>query len=46
MQGDIESVLNSDTLSNYFNRNVSIIKQNRRYSLFLNEDKIAENQRK
>ncbi|MCG7339963.1 ABC transporter ATP-binding protein [Staphylococcus sp. ACRSN] len=44
MQGDIQNVLSSETLSEYFNRNVIINKQNNRYSLFLKEHNIAENE--
>ncbi|SCU35035.1 ABC transporter ATP-binding protein [Staphylococcus xylosus] len=34
-QGEIESVLDSNTLSDFFNRKVSVLHQNERYSLFL-----------
>ncbi|WP_436938051.1 ABC transporter ATP-binding protein [Staphylococcus xylosus] len=34
-QGEIKSVLDSDTLSDFFNRRVSVLHQNERYSLFL-----------
>ncbi|KRG09490.1 ABC transporter ATP-binding protein [Staphylococcus sp. NAM3COL9] len=34
-QGEIQSVLNSDILSDFFNRDVSVVYQNHRYSLFL-----------
>lgn len=34
-QGELQSVLNSDTLSDFFNRDVSVVYQNHRYSLFL-----------
>nr|WP_259338835.1 DUF2200 family protein [Staphylococcus shinii] len=34
-QGQIQNVLNSDTLSDFFNRRVSVLYQNERYSLFL-----------
>src|SRR5699024_1199676 len=34
-QGKIEEVLNSNTLSDYFNRKVTLVSQNQRYSLFL-----------
>lgn len=36
-QGDLTSVLNSNTLSEFFNRNVYVNNQNQRYSLFLQE---------
>ena len=34
-QGEIKSVLDSDTLSDFFNRRVNVLHQNERYSLFL-----------
>ena len=34
-QGEIKSVLDSDILSDFFNRRVSVLHQNERYSLFL-----------
>ncbi|MEB6046332.1 ABC transporter ATP-binding protein [Staphylococcus pseudoxylosus] len=34
-QGEIKNVLNSDTLSDFFNRKVNVLHQNERYSLFL-----------
>lgn len=35
-QGNIKDILNSDVMSNFFNRNVNVRYQNQRYALFMN----------